>query len=171
MNDEQLRDYLAKVDAEFKARRKAIHPAARFAAMNSRGSKARKVKRTFESTFDFDLIFEAIVQLDAQQCSRFASTDEDKDELSSALWHAFGMGRLVELGKIESERASRVARASNGRRLIGASSREKVAGAAQVYRHLSREKAAMEIANDVNLSSGTVRRYLSELFPGDKWER
>ena len=62
-----------------------------------------------------------------------------------------------------------VMRAANGRRLIGATSRAKVAEAAKTLRHLSKERAAASMAELVNLVPGTIRRYLSQLFPGDKW--
>jgi hypothetical protein len=63
-----------------------------------------------------------------------------------------------------------VKRAANGRRLIGATSRAKVAKAAEQFRHLSKGNAAYEMASIVNLDPGTIKRYLSELFPGDKWK-
>jgi hypothetical protein len=80
-------------------------------------------------------------------------------------FHATKRGAL----KIEKIKKININRAANGRRLIGATSREKVRTAAQKFKHLSKESAAPNIADSVGLSAGTVRRYLSELFPGDKW--
>lgn len=62
-----------------------------------------------------------------------------------------------------------VQRAAKGRRLIGASSRQKVRDKAELFRHLSKEAASFEISNSVGLTAGTIRRYLSELFPGNEW--
>ena len=64
-----------------------------------------------------------------------------------------------------------VTKATNGRRLIGATSRAKVALSAESFRHLSRSNASYEMADIVNLDPGTIKRYLSELFPGDKWKQ
>ncbi len=85
--------------------------------------------------------------------------------------HVAGLAYLLGLKHSEAEiSANNVRRAANGRRLIGATSRAKVAKSAQAFKHLSKEKAAIEIADKVQLDPGTVRRYLSELFPGDKWK-
>ncbi|WPC65265.1 hypothetical protein SBP18_12185 [Rhodoferax ferrireducens] len=64
-----------------------------------------------------------------------------------------------------------VAKAAHGRRLIGATSRAKVKKEAESFRHLSKEKAATGMAGIVNLDTGTIRRYLSELYPGKKWKQ
>ena len=61
-------------------------------------------------------------------------------------------------------------KAVNGRKLIGAASRAKVQKQAENFRHLSKDSAAPAIANIVGLSPGTVRRYLTELFPGLDWK-
>lgn len=63
-----------------------------------------------------------------------------------------------------------VKRAANGRRLIGATTREKVRLEAIKHRHKSKEQAAADMAEDVNLSIGHVKRLLSDLFPGDSWK-
>ena len=62
-------------------------------------------------------------------------------------------------------------RAATGRRAIGVASRQKVATAAEPYRHLSKGNAAHEIAQIVSLDAGTVKRYLTELFPGKDWKK
>lgn len=62
-------------------------------------------------------------------------------------------------------------RATKGRELIGAASREKVKGAAAAFMHLSKVNASYEMAKLVNLDPGTIRRYLSELFPGNEWKK
>lgn len=73
---------------------------------------------------------------------------------------------------MERESANRrsTKKAVNGRKLIGASSRAKVQKHAENFRHLSKDSAAPAIANVVGLSPGTVRRYLTELFPGLDWK-
>lgn len=80
-----------------------------------------------------------------------------------------------ELVSVEKARksifADSVKRAAKGRRLIGATSRGKVAASAKNYQHLSKESAAPAIAANVGLSPATVRRYLTELFPGDSWKK
>jgi hypothetical protein len=82
------------------------------------------------------------------------------------------VGTLGSLGlSLKEIRLASVKKASKGRKLIGAASRSKVKKAAEFYRHLSKEKAAPEIAKIVSLDSGTVRRYLSELFPRDAWKK
>lgn len=60
--------------------------------------------------------------------------------------------------------------ATSKRVVIGMMSRDRVWSAAQEFRSLSKERAAPKIAERVGLSPGTVRRYLSTLFPGDDWE-
>lgn len=90
---------------------------------------------------------------------------------------AINLGRRV--GQYESDaqwkrdtlRAKKksVRNAVKGRKLLGTKSRERIRLAAESFRHLSRESAATEIALLVNMSPGTVRRYLSQLFPGTLW--
>ena len=97
-------------------------------------------------------------------------------ELSFAHWAAkspnsfavaYRHGRAYERKRISTANAKR---ATKGRQLIGAASRDKVRQASASYRHLSKELAAPIIAEAANLSPGTVRRYLSELFPGIEWK-
>ena len=64
-----------------------------------------------------------------------------------------------------------VSRAAKGRQKIGSLSRAKVKKAAQSFKHLSKSNASYEMAGLVNLDPGTIRRYLTELFPGDKWKQ
>lgn len=94
-------------------------------------------------------------------------TTEETDLTLDLMVQAILVGEYVRSDKV-AKRNSR--RATNGRRLIGANSRAKVASAAESFRHLSKERAAAAIAQTVNLDPGTIRRYLSELFPGDKWK-
>lgn len=81
---------------------------------------------------------------------------------------AYRQGRDHAVAEITT---NNVRRAANGRRLIGATSRAKVAKTAEEFRHLSKEKAAAAMADIVNLDAGTIRRYLSELFPGSQWKQ
>lgn len=68
-------------------------------------------------------------------------------------------------------RAISVRRATNGRRLLGATTRSKVAKEAEKIRHkMTKEDASYVIAEVVKKNSGTVKRYLTELFPGDTWK-
>lgn len=78
--------------------------------------------------------------------------------------------RLGAEHKVIVTKKSNVKRAVTGRRLIGAASRAKVAKSAEPFRHLSKSDASFEIASLINLDAGTIKRYLSELFPGDKWK-
>jgi hypothetical protein len=68
-------------------------------------------------------------------------------------------------------KADRTKKAANGRIKIGQLSKEKVLAASANWRHLSKERAAEKIAAiaGVGLSTGRVRRMLSELFPGESW--
>lgn len=66
--------------------------------------------------------------------------------------------------------AKNVRRGAKGRKLIGDASRTRVRETSEKFKHLSKEAAAHEIGNLVGLSSGTVRRYLSTLFPGEEWQ-
>jgi hypothetical protein len=95
-------------------------------------------------------------------------TEEERDFTMELMTQAILLGevsRRNQVAKLNSKRAT------NGRRLIGAASRAKVAKVAESFMHLSKEKAASAMSNSVNLDTGTIRRYLSELFPGDKWKQ
>jgi hypothetical protein len=69
-------------------------------------------------------------------------------------------------------RGLQTASAAKGRRAIGEQSREKVRAAARAYigRNLSKERVAAELALKLHLDASTIRRKLSELFPGKAWE-
>jgi hypothetical protein len=65
-----------------------------------------------------------------------------------------------------------VQRGANGRRLIGSASRERVRRAALAQpSSQSKEQAAPAIAEAVGLAPGTVRKMLSDLFPGSSWKK
>lgn len=67
-------------------------------------------------------------------------------------------------------RDEHVRRGADGRRLIGATARERVRKAAQRHQgKVTREAAAIEIAEEVGRSPATVRRMLTSLFPGARW--
>lgn len=75
------------------------------------------------------------------------------------------------LRALDHVREDTVRRGANGRRLIGAASREKVRKEAQERRgRMSKERAAGEIGGLVSLSPATVRRLLSQIHPGDDWD-
>ena len=61
--------------------------------------------------------------------------------------------------------------ATNGRMLMGETTRQKVMEQAQPFRHLSKGAAAPLIAALVNKDAGTVRRYLTIIYPGDSWKK
>ena len=121
-----------------------------------------------DSEIPLDAICALVDFLIKDHKERFTVKGADMDKIAHELGVFFQLGRHFERSKIRHET---VARASNGRRLIGATSRAKVAKAADGLRHFSKEKAATEMADKVILDPGTIRRYLSELFPGDKWKQ
>lgn len=73
------------------------------------------------------------------------------------------------LSTLSAMTSFRVRIGANARREIGEQTRQRVRAAASAYQHLSRERAAAEIADKVGKSPATVRRMLSEIFPGDTW--
>lgn len=75
------------------------------------------------------------------------------------------------LAAINATNAFRVSRGAKVRRTQGNATRDRVKSVARRYTHLSRESAAVQIAEEIGKSSGTVRRLLSELFPGDQWHK
>ena len=94
-------------------------------------------------------------------------------EAQDALSIAHGNYMWGEGEKVGAEGATRTSMepAIQERRRIGANSREKVRAQAVSLQHLSKESAAAEISNIVGLAPGTIRRYLSELYPGDDWKK
>ena len=79
--------------------------------------------------------------------------------------------RLGMANAIEWRTHVNVSRAANGRRKIGSASMAKVQKAASGFKHLSNGDASFEMAEIVNLDPGTIRRYLTKLFPGDNWKQ
>lgn len=75
------------------------------------------------------------------------------------------------LAALDSVNSFRVQRGAKSRRAQGDVTRERVKLVARRFNHLSRESAAVEIAGEVGKSSGTIRRLLSELFPGEQWHK
>ena len=94
-------------------------------------------------------------------------TEWRKAKLIASVHWCHGYLTAVENQGLESSRHG-----AEGRRRIGATSKEKVRDAAAVHRAagISKEKAALDIAQDVSLSPSTIRKLLSELFPGSKWK-
>ena len=171
MDEKQLSDFLADLSTELKARSrlkvKAIQENKRLP-----GSKTRiqLTAGSFKTTIQLDPVATALLRLNELLCEKFAVTEGDRQHLWRALIDSFVLGRKREILENESEHRRRVTKAINGRRLIGATSRAKVAKAAETHMHLSKERAAVAMADVVNLDPGTIRRYLSELFPGDEWK-
>ncbi len=64
---------------------------------------------------------------------------------------------------LKDGRSGNTSRASNGRRLIGATTRQRAELASQEYRHLSKDKAAPIVADLIGKSPSLVRRYLSQI--------
>jgi hypothetical protein len=93
---------------------------------------------------------------------RWASILQD-----AAQWIPYAYGYLCALADAREEV---VRQGANGRRLIGATTRERIRQAAEPHRgNISREVAAPLIAEEVGKSAATVRRMLSELYPGSNW--
>lgn len=66
--------------------------------------------------------------------------------------------------------AKRISLAADKRKSLGNATKERVKSVAQKYRNMTKEQAAPLVAAEVHLSPGTVRRYLSTMFPGKNWE-
>ena len=79
--------------------------------------------------------------------------------------------RRGEINALAEYKRSKQTKAVKGRLRIGAKTRAKVAGAAKPFMHLSKDDAAFEMKDIVNLGAGTIRRYLTEIFPGNKWKK
>lgn len=173
MDDNQLNDFLAALDAEFKNRRNAKSKARGAKRRSSGIETARHIPKrcSFKINIQLDPVADATLRLVQLMCDKFAVSADDRKELSKAMVHAFMLGRKREFSENESERLKRVSEATNGRRLIGATSRAKVKQEALAFRHLSKENAASKISPIVNLDTGTIRRYLSQLFPGSEWKQ
>ncbi len=62
-------------------------------------------------------------------------------------------------------------RGAAGRRGIGGQTTGKVKEVAPKYMHLPKDTAAALIGGEIGRSASTVRRLLSELFPGSAWVR
>jgi len=172
MDEKQLINFLAEVHTELKRRRRA-NVKKRPEVTPSQDRQANKpIPRSykFETTVEFDPIAAAAIGLAQLQCERFTDNETDRKVLFAAFVDSFCLGRMREIQVIDATHVQRAVRATNGRRLIGASSRAKVAKAAESLKHLSKEKAAAAMSSHVNLDPGTIRRYLSELFPGEKWK-
>ena len=141
-------------------------------AKSLRDQKKEKAQRVFDAYCDDE--FPDGVDPDNPAHDEICGDEMERwrtlvDDLISENLDHRTLGAFIEI-VIANEVKARQAIATNGRRLIGEASRRKVANAAGPFKHLSKEKAAAEIAKIVNLDTGTVRRYLSELFPGDKWK-
>ena len=71
--------------------------------------------------------------------------------------------------KINNQKRSQ--KATNGRRLLGAATRERVKKEAEKIRFTTTKSVAANIIGDiVSKDRGTIARYLTEMFPGDKWK-
>lgn len=83
-----------------------------------------------------------------------------------------GSHYATDRAKIKSIKitSKRITLAADKRKTLGDVTKERVKSAAQKYRNLTKEQAAPLLAAEVHLSPGTVRRYLSTLFPGKAWE-
>ncbi len=145
---------------------------------------------------DFQKLFSLIVQILLGQDRRYVgdiqaqydyfklmSCEEDAQLLTNSIGHrmlfqawvnrsANPFAAAYRMGAANSNHEliqANVKRAANGRRLIGATTREKVRLEAIKHRHKSKEQAAADMAANVNLSIGHIKRLLSDLFPGDSW--
>ncbi|MCR6480582.1 hypothetical protein NU688_30820 [Variovorax sp. ZS18.2.2] len=84
--------------------------------------------------------------------------------LLQGLVEGFGLNEKLSEARLEGAR-----RAAQGRRLIGASTRERVRLEAEKHKHLTKGAAALAISERVQLSVDRVRRLLSELYPRGDW--
>jgi hypothetical protein len=75
------------------------------------------------------------------------------------------------LAALDAVNSFRVKRGAKSRRAQGDVTRERVKLVAKRFNHLSRESAAVQIAEEIGKSSGTIRRLLSEIFPGEQWHK
>ena len=75
------------------------------------------------------------------------------------------------LAALASANSFRVKRGAKVRRTQGDATRERVKAASSEYRHLPRDTASVHISEAVGKSPGTIRRLLSELFPGEQWHK
>jgi len=100
--------------------------------------------------------------------------DEPEPELDwegllhdAAVWIPYLFGYLASLRDF---RAQTIRRGANGRKLIGANTRARAMQAAEKHRGLMpKDDAAPLIASEIGKSTGTVRKLLAKLFPGDEW--
>jgi hypothetical protein len=97
---------------------------------------------------------------------------ENSYSVAYRLGFSGGMKEAFQQAQKQTDRQKKqkIQRLAKSRKLIGASSRAKVAKAAETHMHLSKDRAAVAMADTVNLDPGTIRRYLSELFPGNNWK-
>ncbi|MET3442971.1 hypothetical protein ABIC94_003760 [Variovorax paradoxus] len=88
-----------------------------------------------------------------------------------ALFEQYSMlieGYLVAMNDISQQN---VDRGAAGRRELGEQTMNKVKEAAQKFMHLPKDAAASLISEEIGKSASTVRRLLSEQFPGAAWRR
>ena len=118
------------------------------------------------SNLEFSL---CLVHMHNAECEirNAAEALEVLDRVRDECMYLLGFCNAVVLG-----RGLQTASAAKGRRAIGERSREKVRHAAQEYvgRRLSKEKVAAELALKLHLDASTIRRKLSEMFPGKAWD-
>ena len=170
MNDLQLSNFLGELHVELKAkdrlRSKVLRKNRQTEIQTSTGCDPLRTEPTLQS----DPVFMAVIALWKLHCEKFALSEGNRNDLLGALRDSFILGRKREMMKNNLELRERAAKATKGRRLIGSNSRSRVADTAQLFKHLSKEKASVAISNVVHLDAGTVRRYLTEIFPGNKWK-
>ena len=98
-------------------------------------------------------------------------TIEDRDYVRDFI---FGYLDIFELGAKWERKLSnqnRSEKATNSRMLLGAATRERVKKEADKIRFTTTKSAAAYIiGNKVSKNPGTILRYLTEIFPGDKWK-
>ena len=76
------------------------------------------------------------------------------------------------LDGLEDAREHSRSKAAKARRRIGDNKRQKVRDlAAQHKGRVSKERAAFEIAEKIGASPGSIKKLLSEMFPGARWQQ
>ncbi|MGJ7567865.1 hypothetical protein ACSFBM_28715 [Variovorax sp. GB1R11] len=88
-----------------------------------------------------------------------------------ATFEDFAPQMVGYLGAIQDFSQHNAQRGAAGRREIGEQTTSKVKEAAPKFMHLPKDSAATLIAEEIGRSASTVRRLLSELFPGPAWVR
>lgn len=114
------------------------------------------------------LAFEAMACNHEVGCDEWPTRDEDFLDLEATVSHLAGyMHALIAL---EGENYDRTSQATAAKIESSERKKRRVEEEAEKYRgKMTRERAAILVADSVGITPGYARRLLSELFPGDAW--